>query len=52
MTVEDGAALRERLAKDGFIIVDDVLPADLFEKAKVACEAVIDRAREGKWPHR
>ncbi|EPS36463.1 hypothetical protein H072_10043 [Dactylellina haptotyla CBS 200.50] len=38
--------------RDGFVIVDNVLPPDLFEAAKKACEAAVEKGREGEWPHR
>ncbi|EWC43951.1 hypothetical protein DRE_01303 [Drechslerella stenobrocha 248] len=39
-------------ARDGFVIVDDVLPPDMFEAAKKACEEAVTKGRSGEWPHR
>ncbi|KAF3940877.1 hypothetical protein ABW19_dt0209467 [Dactylella cylindrospora] len=37
--------------RDGFIIVDDVLPPALFDAAKRSCEEAIEKGRRGEWPH-
>ncbi|KAF3901441.1 hypothetical protein ABW21_db0203346 [Orbilia brochopaga] len=39
-------------ARDGFVIVDDVLPPAVFDAAKEACEEAVEKGRKGEWPHR
>ncbi|KAF3936360.1 hypothetical protein ABW20_dc0108781 [Dactylellina cionopaga] len=57
MTVDEkdaGGAAQLNLAsfeKDGFAIIDNVLPPDLFEAAKNACQKAVERGREGGWPY-
>jgi hypothetical protein len=38
--------------RDGFVILDNVLPLEVFEAAKHACEKVIEKGRTGQWSHR
>ncbi|KAF3088825.1 hypothetical protein TWF594_005184 [Orbilia oligospora] len=50
-----GASTKIDLAafeRDGFVIIDDVLPLDMFEAAKEACEIAVEKGRREEWPHR
>ncbi|KAK6532049.1 hypothetical protein TWF694_003212 [Orbilia ellipsospora] len=55
MTADENNAVQVDLAgfeRDGFVIIDDVLPPALFEAAKQACEEAVEKGRKGEWPHR
>ncbi|KAK6362683.1 hypothetical protein TWF730_000139 [Orbilia blumenaviensis] len=38
--------------RDGFVVIDDVLPQDIFEAAKEACDIAVGKGRREDWPHR
>ncbi|KAF3911019.1 hypothetical protein AA313_de0202620 [Arthrobotrys entomopaga] len=55
MTADENNTVQVDLAgfeRDGFVIIDDVLPPALFEAAKQACEEAVEKGRKGEWPHR
>ena len=37
---------------NGFVIIPSLISPDLFDDLVHACDAVVARTREGKWPHR
>lgn len=54
MTLTDinGNPIDEALKRDGYVIVDGLIPDDMFDKLKAACDRVVDRARKGEWKYR
>jgi uncharacterized LabA/DUF88 family protein len=44
--------IHESLEKDGYVIVDGLIPKESFEQLKEACDRVVDRARRGDWKYR
>lgn len=54
MTLTDinGTPIDEALKRDGYVIVDGLIPDDMFDKLKAACDRVVDRARKGEWKYR
>ncbi|KAK6535892.1 hypothetical protein TWF281_000143 [Arthrobotrys megalospora] len=42
----------EAFERDGFVIIDDVLPQDLFTAAKEACDIAVEKGRKEEWPYR
>ncbi|OBZ91380.1 hypothetical protein A0J61_00567 [Choanephora cucurbitarum] len=39
----------QALKENGFVIVDNLIPKDMFERLKEACDRVVERARKGDW---
>ncbi|KAI7897834.1 uncharacterized protein BX663DRAFT_481156 [Cokeromyces recurvatus] len=44
--------INESLEKNGFVIVDNLVPEDLVSELKEACDRVVDKARKGEWKYR
>ncbi|KAI8365878.1 hypothetical protein EDC96DRAFT_462802 [Choanephora cucurbitarum] len=42
----------QALKENGFVIVDNLIPEDMFERLKEACDRVVERARKGDWKYR
>ncbi|EIN04435.1 hypothetical protein PUNSTDRAFT_146419 [Punctularia strigosozonata HHB-11173 SS5] len=45
-------SLKERYAKDGFVIIPGLIPAEDRTELEAACERVIAKTRAGLWTHR
>lgn len=44
--------IQESLEKEGYVIVDGLIPPESFKKLEEACDRVVDRARRGNWDYR
>ncbi|KAI8337812.1 hypothetical protein BD560DRAFT_413173 [Blakeslea trispora] len=47
-----GIAVDQALKENGFVIVDHLIPKDMFERLREACDRVVDRARKGDWKYK
>lgn len=44
--------IHEVLRENGYVIVDNLIPQDMFTKLREACDRVVDKARKGEWKYR
>ncbi|CEG76955.1 hypothetical protein RMATCC62417_11775 [Rhizopus microsporus] len=44
--------IHEALKENGYVIVDNLIPQDMFTKLREACDRVVDKARKGEWKYR
>ncbi|KAF8656142.1 hypothetical protein AX16_002744 [Volvariella volvacea WC 439] len=44
--------LRALYEKQGFVIIPNLLPEDLLAELEEACDRIVTRTREGKWPYK
>lgn len=44
--------IQESLQKDGYVIVDGLIPKESFQQLMDACDRVVERARKGDWKYR
>lgn len=42
----------EALEKNGYVVIDGLIPIDAFQRLTEACDRVVDRARCGNWKYR
>ncbi|KAI7896970.1 uncharacterized protein EV154DRAFT_454977 [Mucor mucedo] len=42
----------QAIKENGFVIVDNLIPAEMFIRLREACDRVVDRARKGDWNYR
>ncbi|KAG1447800.1 hypothetical protein G6F56_009145 [Rhizopus delemar] len=42
----------EALKENGYVIVDNLIPDEMFTKLREACDRVVDSARKGEWKYR
>lgn len=47
-----GVPIEEALKRDGYVIVDGLVPPEMFDRLKEACDRVVAKARKGEWKHR
>ncbi|KAI8984659.1 hypothetical protein BDF20DRAFT_861100 [Mycotypha africana] len=47
-----GHPVEETLKTEGYVIIDGLIPLDLFDKLKEACDRVVEKARQGEWKYR
>lgn len=47
----DNNPIRESLEKNGYVIIDGLIPVDSFQKLTEACGRVVDKARRGDWKY-
>ncbi|KAF7726331.1 hypothetical protein EC973_008911 [Apophysomyces ossiformis] len=52
LTDINNVPIDEAIKRDGFVIVDNLIPPEMFEKLKEACDRVVDKARKGEWKYR
>ncbi|KAF9267181.1 hypothetical protein L218DRAFT_996064 [Marasmius fiardii PR-910] len=45
-------SIKESYDSQGFVVVPNLIAINDFEKLQNACDTVVDRTRNGKWPHR
>jgi len=50
--MSDTKTLHDKLEEDGFVVVDGLVPFDLLESLRAACDRVIEKARSGTWIER
>ncbi|KAI7879189.1 hypothetical protein K492DRAFT_164067, partial [Lichtheimia hyalospora FSU 10163] len=48
----NGVPIDQALKENGYVIVDGLIPTDMMEDLKAACDRVVDKARKGEWKHR
>lgn len=48
----NGVPIDQALKENGYVIVDGLIPNDMMEDLKAACDRVVDKARQGEWKHR
>lgn len=48
----NGTPIQEALHNEGYVIIDNLIPKDLFSNLVEACDRVVDRARRGDWKYR
>lgn len=46
------SSTKERFERDGFVIIDGLVPAPLFAELQAACARAVAKTRAGAWPHR
>ena len=46
------STLKHALDRDGFVIVDGLVPSDELAELRTACDRVVARTRSGAWSHR
>lgn len=51
-TVADIRTLKEIYDDQGYVVVQGLLPAEIFPELQEACTRAIARTREGSWKHR
>ncbi|KAI8080276.1 uncharacterized protein B0P05DRAFT_469482 [Gilbertella persicaria] len=44
--------IEQAIKENGFVIVDNLIPQDMFIRLKEACDRVVNRARKGDWKYR
>lgn len=44
--------IRDSIVKDGYVVIDGLIPTDSFPKLVEACDRAVDRARRGDWQYR
>lgn len=42
----------QAIKENGFVVVDNLIPAEMFIRLREACDRVVDRARKGDWKYR
>ncbi|KAI9485369.1 MAG: hypothetical protein EXX96DRAFT_544870 [Benjaminiella poitrasii] len=42
----------QALKENGFVIINNLIPEDMFSKLKEACDSVVSKARKGEWKYR
>lgn len=52
LTDINNVPIDEALKRDGYVIVDNLIPEEMFGRLKEACDRVVDRARKGDWKYR
>ncbi|KAI8365382.1 uncharacterized protein BYT42DRAFT_589710 [Radiomyces spectabilis] len=52
LTDINNVPIDQALKEQGYVIVDNLIPEDQFEKLKEACDRVVKRARDGDWKYR
>jgi hypothetical protein len=52
LTDINNVPIDQAIKENGFVIVDNLIPEELFSKLREACNRVVDRARKHDWPHR
>ena len=44
--------LKQLFDEQGYVVVPDLIPADMLDALEAACADVIKKTRTGEWPHR
>ncbi|KAI8085345.1 hypothetical protein BDF21DRAFT_414976 [Thamnidium elegans] len=44
--------IRDSIIKDGYVVIDGLIPTESFQKLIEACDRAVDRARRGDWQYR
>lgn len=52
LTDINNVPIDQAIKENGYVIVDNLIPADMFEALKDACSRVVDKARKGDWKYR
>ncbi|KAL1915234.1 uncharacterized protein VTP21DRAFT_7510 [Calcarisporiella thermophila] len=47
-----GNSLKQQLDEDGYVVVDGLIPPEMEQPLKEACERIIAKARNDEWKHR
>jgi hypothetical protein len=48
----NGTPIDQALKEDGYVIVGDLIPQDMFPKLVDACDRSVKKARDGDWKYR
>ncbi|KAK7036765.1 hypothetical protein VNI00_011431 [Paramarasmius palmivorus] len=46
------SSIKQTYDTQGYVIVPNLIPPSDFSELQAACDTVVNRTREGKWPHR
>lgn len=52
LTDINNVPIDQAIKENGFVIVGNLIPEEMFPKLREACDRVVDRARKHDWPHR
>lgn len=52
LTDINNVPIDQAIKENGFVIVDNLIPEELFIKLREACDRSVDRARKGDWQYR
>jgi uncharacterized LabA/DUF88 family protein len=44
--------IEQAIKENGYVIVDNLIPSEIFDALKEACDRVVDKARKGDWKYR
>ncbi|CEP12213.1 hypothetical protein [Parasitella parasitica] len=48
----NGVPIQNTLRDEGYVIIDNLIPHELFDNLVEACDRVVDQARRGDWKYR
>ena len=46
------STVKQTFDRDGYVLVSNLVPADMLSDLRSACDRVVAKTRAGKWPHR
>ncbi|KAL7310984.1 hypothetical protein PS15m_008808 [Mucor circinelloides] len=52
LTDINNVPIDQAIKENGFVIVDNLIPEEMFLRLREACDRVVDRARKGDWKYR
>jgi hypothetical protein len=52
LTDINNVPIDQAIKENGFVIVDNLIPEEMFIRLREACDRVVDRARKGDWQYR
>lgn len=52
LTDINNVPIDQALKNQGYVIVDDLIPKEMFNKLREACDRVVEKARKGEWQYR
>lgn len=52
LTDINNVPIDQALKNQGYVIVDDLIPKEMFSKLREACDRVVEKARKGEWQYR
>ena len=52
LTDINNVPIDQAIKENGFVIVDNLIPEEMFLRLRDACDRVVDRARKGDWKYR
>ncbi|GAN02754.1 phytanoyl- dioxygenase family protein [Mucor ambiguus] len=52
LTDINNVPIDQAIKENGFVIVDNLIPEEVFLRLREACDRVVDRARKGDWKYR